>query len=1538
MADDKDMRMEIEINARTNKKQVEKEVKKVVDVVDSIAKDGRIDITIPIDINKKTLTKAQKEITAEIAKMTSEGFSASGKDIDTLSSKLEKFMKSAKEAGKDNRNPVVRAIRDQVKALQQQYKELQKVQKSTRIYESKTKHVEKRTTNRKQTRETPSMKSRRGRIPGGPKGYPTNTRLDRGVATSDTLMRTEYGSSYEVKGARQAAISRKEAEAKNAKTLRKRKNKEEAEERIKNKDKATMPVQHQVRTKKRNGKIETTYVEGEYRGPKKRELTKQEKGKEKAEIASKQLADIIGKIERNNAETTIEDFNKYLKGVSLFNEDAQRSEYEAIRLSLEQVFKRYFSVNGTLGVGYDKEKGVGPGHENAIVAIKGMFKSFEQSLKKTGMEAELARVRKVLAELGDWAGIEDLDGNGKKRRKGNNLLDKELSERIATKTSKKLQKKGSLVPPSGKDGAKTDSEETTTALALYRHFNKEGRWVTAGPVKHIKYRADETNSQKLHSMTNVQSNRESSLQISKDLAFAWKDGKVINAIKRAFGFLYKGPTATDILSMSREEQEKLQAERIARFGLARQGRVGATGDKADIFRRKSLYWRKDIDNPFRDLKLTEGMGIDSKAIANALQKNIEKNMFTAQTGGIGRNILGAMTGYIGMPSLEKSRADADAANQILSNIRNTALELLSNIQEKETALRGLEKIGQAKFDTEGRLMEGSSTEAITLFARMEEQKQSLTGVLAEAEMLDELVSRTGGKLSVIFKRLGFVTPELRENNKIIQNVNAGLTKTGKALKFQTRTGEVLNYSFQLMARSVGRMWVNWMKQLNPITQIKKAFKEFMGYNTKWQRTMNVIKYNIHGILEPFMDKIAQFLINVIGFVDIISMKIQKAFGAAIPISLFNQAAADTQKMKEELEAAANVSAGFDELHDIGSDNSGANDLMGEIYKPQLPKEWEDFANKIGDWFANIIPNIKNIGEYITKHWKDLLKTLLEIFLGWQLLKIAGKLLWNALFGNLTGKAFGSVLGKLGVKFMDIFTATQFGSDFVRGIKAMFTSGGMIGTFKAGGASLGAIFAQAFVATIGVAIGVSGIAKGFDMVADTKSYNMGLLEGGGKSKDKKSDFGGKAVGTILGGIGFGIAGTAIAGFATGGPIGFAIGAIAGLLITSLAPAFEEVEVASKKANNEMQKIEYYEGLVKGAESETNIFKEQLELLQQSLELNTQAVYDQGEKLGISKTRMNELVKATEDGTFSTSMLTGSEVELAGSLTNLAEKQLHVKEVSEKLEEAQKKLLKAQTELSIAQDIEAGNFELAAARIELAEAQGVYSTEDATAKRIQLYKRGGEEERKNLLQNLTPEQRTLMAQYTAATDKELGELSKIWQNSSDDVKKSLLAGVGPETQSQFQQEMNSIDAIIQQHQGFWQGVGDTIKEIFTFGNATTWTYNGQVKYDQELQKGKYKVQKYAVGTNYVPSDGLAYLHQGEAVIPAKYNQPYQQGMSNEERAYMQQMMATMRSLDGTMKQGIKVNGEFTQRGSDLVAVVNKTKSQTGSDLLSNVSYAR
>ena len=40
------------------------------------------------------LTKAQEDITSEISKMMAKGFSASGKDIDTLTSKFDKFTKA----------------------------------------------------------------------------------------------------------------------------------------------------------------------------------------------------------------------------------------------------------------------------------------------------------------------------------------------------------------------------------------------------------------------------------------------------------------------------------------------------------------------------------------------------------------------------------------------------------------------------------------------------------------------------------------------------------------------------------------------------------------------------------------------------------------------------------------------------------------------------------------------------------------------------------------------------------------------------------------------------------------------------------------------------------------------------------------------------------------------------------------------------------------------------------------------------------------------------------------------------------------------------------------------------------------------------------------------------------------------------------------------------------------------------------------------------------------------------------------------------
>ena len=1038
--------------------------------------------------------------------------------------------------------------------------------------------------------------------------------------------------------------------------------------------------------------------------------------------------------------------------------------------------------------------------------------------------------------------------------------------------------------------------------------------------------------------------------------------EIITSQKGIFGQLRKvfkdilPQTEVDrIMSMNAEEQARMRAERIETFGLNRGRQLTDTGDIADVKRTKSLFgwiYRNDEKNKqlFQDVRLTPGFTGENRIDTTSIMKSLNKvlsgsEMFKAQTGGTLRNIIGSFTGYIGMPSIEKSRAQAEGLNQVMANVRNEVLGLIQDIQTKEATLLGMQERGTARFDTEGRITEDSSLAAQNTFTKLEEQKQVLRSALAEVGMIDQVVDRTGGKVSDIIKNLGFVMPELMQNNTILQNINAGLDKNGKALKFQTRLAEILNYSFQLMARHIGQIVKNWLWMINPLNMIKKMFDDFASYDPKWQRTMNVIKNNFREIILPFMEKIAQTLVNIIGFLDIISMKIQEAFGYT-PISLFDQENAN--EFKKTYEEIQSVTAGFDELHDIGTSSSenDPDNLLGEIYTPQLSQGWIDLANEIGDLFAGLIKGDlgfgdvmarileivwdglqqiwewfkgTKLGQWLIENWKSILAKILAIFLGWKLLKMAGQALFNALFGKLTSGAIGSLFTKVGGWITKALNATAFGRGILEGITSVFSgNGGLISTLKsifvghgaitafgAWGETLGALFIQGF----GVALGGLGVAKGFDIVADDASYNIGLMGAGGNEEDKKSGLGGKVLGTISGAI--------AGGFAIGGPIGMAIGGIAGLLVTSLAPAFEEVEVASRNANNEMQKIEYYEGVVQGASTEVNEFSEILELSNQALESQTDKVYSLGEEYGISQTRLDELVQSVKEGTYNTDMLTGSETNLSGALDQLSWHYTNNADLTDKLTEAKKKLQKAEMDLAIAQDIEAGNFELAAARVEVAYASNVYGIDEATKKMTQIIKEGSAEQRSNILQDMSPELKENWNDYYTTTDEGVNEISKLYDNLKESEREAFLQDLDPEIRKMLEERNKVIEEEVNKH---------PLLKLFDIGN------------DGKIFGISYigDIPGYATGTNYVPNDGLAYLHQGEAVIPKKYNQPYQPNSTDQNTIY--QMMSVLRSLDDTMKQGISVNGQFVQRGSDLVAVVNKTNSRTGADLLSNVAYAR
>ena len=205
-------------------------------------------------------------------------------------------------------------------------------------------------------------------------------------------------------------------------------------------------------------------------------------------------------------------------------------------------------------------------------------------------------------------------------------------------------------------------------------------------------------------------------------------------------------------------------------------------------------------------------------------------------------------------------------------------------------------------------------------------------------------------------------------------------------------------------------------------------------------------------------------------------------------------------MKKTYEEISDVSASFDELHDVGSTSSenDPNNLLGEIYKPQLSQAWKDLANEIGDLFAGIItgdlgfsevmlkildiawkgvktlwneilwPFIKNtIWPAIKDNWLEILAWILGAFVAWKGLKLIGNLLVSAFTGGLKG-----VISWISQK---LFGKTLFSSATTAGAtagglfsKALYT--GMSGSVVTVGKLLGGIALTA-TGTIG-AISIS----------------------------------------------------------------------------------------------------------------------------------------------------------------------------------------------------------------------------------------------------------------------------------------------------------------------------------------------------------------------------------------------------------------------------------------------------------------------------------
>ena len=1023
-----------------------------------------------------------------------------------------------------------------------------------------------------------------------------------------------------------------------------------------------------------------------------------------------------------------------------------------------------------------------------------------------------------------------------------------------------------IIPPDI-NKAITVAMKKTNLPDLYRYF-KDGKWTTAGVIDHDKQKPtalhDATDWDKVRQKRlerDIETEREEAIkrnatrsnavQLSSDLASAYNDHKVLRAIKNAFGIADTGPNANSILGMNQAQIEKLRAERLATFGIPRDNRATSNGDITQVQRRKSIYgWSKTGPNPFENLKLTDGIGIDSKGITDALQTAIQKNMFNAQTGGVMRNLLGSMSLYIGMPSLEKSRKEAEGLNSVMAEIRQVALGLLQVIQAKETDLRGMEAKGTAKFDASGMLTSDSSNEAKTIFAQMEDSKMALRGVLADANMVEEVVQQTGGNVAEIIKRLGFAAPELRKCNTILQNMNAGLDQNGKALKFQTRTAEVMSYAFRLMARSVGQMIKRWAAMINPINLIKKAFSDFASYDVKWQRTMNVIKYNIRRIIRPFMEWLAQQIVNVIGLLNAMLKGIGKALGENW--DLFDQSAASAEQMREELEQAANVTASFDELHDIGGESSSnpAMDLMGDIYTPQ----W-DGLYKILEKVGTLIGNIAKIASKLNFwQWLAIAGAALAGFLvlKWLLSKFGGSK--NPL--QTIAKGFSFLEKAVGWAILILaFTAfTKALTEFVECMKSADWEDIGKSLVMLGGAllELGLVlvaligFAKLFGTSFLTSLGLAAIVGAFALFTFTLTQFINAVKGLTEDDiiNALALLGGalleltlviitlSAVFTALVATGFG----AIA-------IVLLIGvlAVVGLVILALA----ELVKAFKDCGDDIKLV------LEGISQVIQTIGETITKIILAIATSIVMVVE-----GVANSIMTVL----------TPILTFID-DIISKIIELVETIVH--EVGDTIK-------------NIVETV--GNI-----IIEIIDS----------------------------ITNAVPRLLKAIVDFC-------GDIGPAIERTADSIMRTITKVVNF-TVSAIEYLINLVIS----------GVNSMISAI----NSVSQYVGINIPRVPEANIPRF-VPQYKAGTNFVPNDGLAYLHRGEAVIPEKYNQgsAYQQTNTRQLEDSINQLNKQVAQIGEIVNQGIKVQGQFVQKGTDLVASVEKTNNKLSNAILSNKVYAR
>lgn len=800
-------------------------------------------------------------------------------------------------------------------------------------------------------------------------------------------------------------------------------------------------------------------------------------------------------------------------------------------------------------------------------------------------------------------------------------------------------------------------------------------------------------------------------------------------------------------------------------------------------------------------------------------------------------------------------------------------KLMADIQADETEVRRLQ-------DELSKLNSGD----------FKKQVEELQAKLAEAEDNFKSISKeiTSGenneqKLNVALQETQALITEIeRKADELQQDMQQNPQKTEMMNEALAKQQEQLDNSKKRL-NVFARFSMRIFKRIgtNIVSQIASIMNPITNLRKAWSswldRFDNKAWSNTFEVIQynlvSVIAPILEKIANLILKITAMANVLTKKF---VGVDLFDKSAWSAEKLKKGVDS---VTSSLDELHSV-SDNPDDNNTIFDkgldtdnLISSKTEQTIENFGNKAKKVWDGVTGFVKN--------HPILTAGLVGAWLT--------KGLWAPAVGGLIGK----------------------------GIKHLFGGSQVATEAAAGAATTGSIWTTKFGTVIKKGLGVAAVAVGTHFTGKTAQHMKKYWNTMGTGEKVLYGLGNAAS----------IATAAIGGFAVGG----VPGAIGGAVIAGLNGLWK----AGTTASNSIKSVkdatnDYNNTLQYSQELETNYAEGLLTLGQARDQLNYLE-----QQAGISA---EELAKQVQNGSLSVDNMTTAQLQLYGAYLQTQQMEQQIQQMQEERIKVAKQLRDDTLELALANGEQSDSYDELVDKIHEYVTSGEMDMDEAKEYFSRAMSNMTLEEQRLFLQNLPDDLKS------AASD---------WDNWSQETmdKANDMKGILTKAAEGWGIIFNKAGELLT---GFFKNVGDTFSKIGEKVDsakkkiASGWNNSGITKVgnfitgqgwqtNAEKEAKKKKLASYDVGTNYVPNDQLALVHQGEAIIPAKYNKGYQP-QDNGLTVTISELRAELASLRNQMAQGINVSGEFKQRGNDLVAVVERGKNKNGNQPLSNPAYAR